>query len=38
MQAGGKRLMRLARYHCRKTGEVAFIDKKLPGLYNSFGA
>ena len=35
MQVGGKRLMRLARYHCRKPGEVAFIDKKLPGLYNA---
>ena len=35
MQAGGKRLMRLARYHCRKPGEVAFIDRKLPGLYNA---
>ena len=35
MQAGDKRLMRLARYHCRKPGEVAFIDRKLPGLYNA---
>jgi putative SOS response-associated peptidase YedK len=35
MQVGGKRLMRLARYHCRKPGEVAFVDKKLPGLYNA---
>jgi len=35
MQAGDRRLMRLARYHCRKPGEVAFIDRKLPGLYNA---
>ena len=35
VQVGGKRLLRLARYHCRKPGEVAFIDRKLPGLYNA---
>ena len=35
MQDGGRRLIRLARYHCRKSGEVAFIDRKLPGLYNA---
>jgi putative SOS response-associated peptidase YedK len=35
MQAGDKRLMRLARYHCRKADEPAFIDRKLPGLYNA---
>ena len=35
MQVGNKRLLRLARYHCRKPGEVAFIDRKLPGLYNA---
>jgi putative SOS response-associated peptidase YedK len=35
MQVDGKRMMRLARYHCRKPGEPAFIDKKLPGLYNA---
>jgi putative SOS response-associated peptidase YedK len=35
MQVGDKRLMRLARYHCRKPGEPAFVDKKLPGLYNA---
>jgi hypothetical protein len=38
MQVGGKRMIRLARYHCRKPGEPAFIDRKLPGLYNSLGA
>jgi hypothetical protein len=37
MQAGDRRLMRLGRYHCRKPGEAAFIDRKLPGLYNAFG-
>ncbi len=35
MQVGDRRLMRLARYHCRKPGEPAFIDRKLPGLYNA---
>ena len=35
MQVGSKRLMRLARYHCRLPGEAAFIDRKLPGLYNA---
>jgi putative SOS response-associated peptidase YedK len=35
MQAGGKRLVRLARYHCRKPGEPELIDRKLPGLYNA---
>src|SRR5262245_801155 len=35
MQVGDQRLMRLARYHCRKPGEAAFIDRKLPGLYNA---
>lgn len=35
MQDGARRVMRLARYHCRKPGEPAFIDRKLPGLYNA---
>ncbi len=35
MQVGDKRLMRLARYHCRKPGEAAFVDRQLPGLYNA---
>ena len=35
MEVDGKRLVRLARYHCRKPGEAAFIDRKLPGLYNA---
>jgi putative SOS response-associated peptidase YedK len=35
MQEGSRRVMRLARYHCRKPNEPAFIDRKLPGLYNA---
>lgn len=35
IEDGGKRVMRLARYHCRLPGEAAFIDRKLPGLYNA---
>jgi putative SOS response-associated peptidase YedK len=35
MQVGERRLVRLARYHCRKPGEAALVDKKLPGLYNA---
>jgi putative SOS response-associated peptidase YedK len=35
MQDGDRRVMRLARYHCRKPGEPAFIDRQLPGLYNA---
>jgi putative SOS response-associated peptidase YedK len=35
LEDDGRRVMRLARYHCRKPGEPAFIDKKLPGLYNA---
>jgi putative SOS response-associated peptidase YedK len=35
MQAGERRLVRLARYHCRKAGEHESVDRKLPGLYNA---
>jgi putative SOS response-associated peptidase YedK len=35
LQDGARRVMRLGRYHCRKPGEAAFIDRKLPGLYNA---
>jgi len=35
LEDGGRRVMRLARYHCRKPGEPEFIDRKLPGLYNA---
>ncbi|MEO8017297.1 MAG: SOS response-associated peptidase family protein, partial [Pseudomonadota bacterium] len=35
LQDDGRRVMRLARYHCRKSGEPESIDRKLPGLYNA---
>ena len=35
IQDGDRRFLRLARYHLRKPGEPAFIDRKLPGLYNA---
>jgi len=35
MTEGDRRVIRLARYHCRKPNEAAFIDRKLPGLYNA---
>jgi putative SOS response-associated peptidase YedK len=35
MQDGARRVMRLARYHCRLPHEPAFVDRKLPGLYNA---
>jgi putative SOS response-associated peptidase YedK len=35
IQDGDHRVLRLARYHCRKPGEPAFMDRKLPGLYNA---
>ncbi len=35
MQEGNRRVMRLARYHCRLPHEPAFVDRKLPGLYNA---
>jgi len=35
LQDGSRRVMRLARYHCRKPGERAFIDRRSPGLYNA---
>jgi putative SOS response-associated peptidase YedK len=35
LQDGERRVMRLARYHCRKPGESAGIDRQLPGLYNA---
>ena len=38
MQDGDRRVMRLGRYHCRKSGERDSVDRQLPGLYNSFGA
>ena len=38
LQDGERRVMRLARYHCRKPGEREGVDRQLPGLYNAFGA
>jgi putative SOS response-associated peptidase YedK len=35
LQDGDRRVMRLARYHCRKPNEPATIDRQLPGLYNA---
>ena len=35
LQDGGRRVLRLGRYHCRKPGEAEFIDRKLPSLYNA---
>ena len=35
VQDGSRRVMRLARYHCRKPGEQEYVDRKLPGLYNA---
>ena len=35
LEENGKRLIKLARYHCRKPSEAAFMDRKLPGLYNA---
>ncbi len=35
MQDGDRRVVRLARYHCRKPFERASVDRDLPGLYNA---
>jgi putative SOS response-associated peptidase YedK len=35
IQDGNRRVVRLARYHCRKPNETAGIDRQLPGLYNA---
>ncbi len=32
---GGKKVIRLARYHCRLAGKPAAVDNQLPGLYNA---
>jgi len=32
---GERRVVRLARYHCRQSGKLASIDRKFPGLYNA---
>lgn len=35
IEEGGKRVIRLARYHCRPAGKPASIDRQFPGLYNA---
>lgn len=35
VQDGARRVVRLARYHCRQAGKPAGIDRKYPGLYNA---
>lgn len=35
LEVGGKRLIRLARYHCRQAGKPASIDREKDGLYNA---
>jgi putative SOS response-associated peptidase YedK len=35
VQDGDRRVVRLARYHCRQAGKPASIDRKFPGLYNA---
>jgi putative SOS response-associated peptidase YedK len=32
---GGRKLIRLARYHCRLAGKPAATDRQFPGLYNA---
>ena len=33
--SGGRRVVRLARYHCRPEGKPSSIDRQFPGLYNA---
>ena len=35
VQDGERRVVRLARYHCRQAGKPASVDRKFPGLYNA---
>lgn len=35
MNAGGRKVVRLARYHCRPAGHPADVDRRFPGLYNA---
>ncbi len=35
IEENGRRLVRLARYHCRPVGKLASIDRQFPGLYNA---
>jgi putative SOS response-associated peptidase YedK len=32
---GGRKVIRLARYHCRLAGKPAAVDRQFPGLYNA---
>ncbi len=35
VQDGARRVVRLARYHCRQAGKPARMDQRFPGLYNA---
>lgn len=35
LESNGKKVIRLARYHCRQAGKPASIDRQFPGLYNA---
>jgi putative SOS response-associated peptidase YedK len=35
LQAGDRRVVRLARYHLRRSGDPETVDRKWPGLYNA---
>jgi putative SOS response-associated peptidase YedK len=35
VEEGGKKWVRLARYHCRQVGKPPSIDRQYPGLYNA---
>jgi putative SOS response-associated peptidase YedK len=35
VQDGERRVVRLARYHCRQAGKPAGVDRTYPGLYNA---
>jgi putative SOS response-associated peptidase YedK len=35
LESNGKKVIRLARYHCRQAGKPASIDRQYPGLYNA---
>jgi putative SOS response-associated peptidase YedK len=35
VQEGERRLLKLARYHCRQAAQPASIDRQFPGLYNA---
>lgn len=35
LESNGKKVIRLARYHCRQAGKPATIDRQYPGLYNA---